>query len=517
MLIHKELAWIFLHKIGGFTDDANTYYKRKLAYEWTIVLGPPPKKSGADRDRAKAIQKYVDWLRAISDAPQSLADCVQQEPAVAPLLDRLHAEVGVTINSADEAFIFLMNLERVRAISKSLLHGEWEKGMGPKTKALEAIITDPANDKALTALTTHLRKRLVVERYHMEPERMIRYTQKYGPIDWRHHAAHSLYWSARGVEMGEKRVTRDNKLDFDFVNTDRVVAQSVQDLFRTGELYFDFLQATRTNSSFFQGVPNPHFVESYIQIVDQEMRQRSEFDKSVAEGGYGRIYSPLSAGYENFIRDVIVFYYRRGQRDQAIKWQQNLLTYIHLNLNDPGRGKEIEKPIDEFVNSELQDNMTRPSMMVQQVSGALMGAFASGLLGQDPEQFAAQVDYAKKAHRYFMEEQIRRTPAGGQINRMEQIEKLFDRLAGGMFYQFVAQLDIDDAQTAYAQAPDTLRRYAYAPIRENFKDILDKSGGKKFDEVFPQPLGYDKFLAELRADMEEEQRRQNEAGKIEQK
>src|SRR5439155_3299714 len=31
MLIHKELAWIFMHKIGGYMDDANLYYKRQLA------------------------------------------------------------------------------------------------------------------------------------------------------------------------------------------------------------------------------------------------------------------------------------------------------------------------------------------------------------------------------------------------------------------------------------------------------------------------------------------------------
>src|SRR6185436_5315819 len=112
----------------------------------------------------------------------------------------------------------------------------------------------------------------------------------------------------------------------------------------------------------------------------------------------------LSAGYENFVRDVIVFFFRRGQVEEAKKWQNHLLTYIHHNLNDPYRGRDIEKPIEEFVNGELQDNMTRPSMMIQQVSGAMMGAFASGLLGRDPEQYKTQMEYAKKAHRYFMEE-----------------------------------------------------------------------------------------------------------------
>jgi len=118
--------------------------------------------------------------------------------------------------------IFLAQYEKVPGVSHSILRSEWEKQMGPKTKAFEALVTDPANDKAFDALTHSLRKRLLVERYHMDPNIMVRYTQKYGPIDWRHHAAHSLYWSAKGVEAGEARVTRETKGDFDFVNTDRV-------------------------------------------------------------------------------------------------------------------------------------------------------------------------------------------------------------------------------------------------------------------------------------------------------
>jgi len=147
MLIHKELAWIFLHKIGGFTDDANTYYKRRLAYEWTVVLGPPPRKSGADRDRKKAIQKYVDWLTTFSEAPQAMEDCIKGEPAVAGLLEKIRTEVGVTVSTPEEIMVFLTNYERVRAISKSVLHGEWEKNMRPRTLALETMAGDPANEK----------------------------------------------------------------------------------------------------------------------------------------------------------------------------------------------------------------------------------------------------------------------------------------------------------------------------------------------------------------------------------
>ena len=53
IMLHKELAWILLHKIGGYTDDANRFYKREWAAEWTVVVGVPP---GPIRTRGTAIR-----------------------------------------------------------------------------------------------------------------------------------------------------------------------------------------------------------------------------------------------------------------------------------------------------------------------------------------------------------------------------------------------------------------------------------------------------------------------------
>ena len=89
LYIHKELAWIYLHKIGGYTDDANGYYKRMFAQEWTIVLGQPPDKDPTDRSRESAIKKYADWLRKIAESPERMEDLVAKEPSVALLRERL--------------------------------------------------------------------------------------------------------------------------------------------------------------------------------------------------------------------------------------------------------------------------------------------------------------------------------------------------------------------------------------------------------------------------------------------
>lgn len=40
--LHRQLSWIFLHKIGQYSDDMHWYYKQRLALEWQELLGVPP-------------------------------------------------------------------------------------------------------------------------------------------------------------------------------------------------------------------------------------------------------------------------------------------------------------------------------------------------------------------------------------------------------------------------------------------------------------------------------------------
>lgn len=507
MLIHKELGWIFMHKIGGFTDDANMYYKKRLAQEWTVVLGPPPARSPEDRDRAAAIRKYADWLRTIDQAPLTLEECIAKEPSVRTLVDRLHTEINIhPEDSTDDIYIMLLQYERYRALSRSMFRTAYEAQMGPRTLKFGAMAVDPALEKAWGTLLPHFRRRLLIEKYGMEPGRMIRYTEQIGPMDWRHHGAHSLYWGLKGVEGGMTRWDERNKLDFDFINTDRIVAQSIQELFRTGELYFDFLGSFSETGSiegggFYQGVPNAHFVQSYGDILFS-MAARSWADSE------RRGFKPLASGYENFIRDAIVFFYRRGQKVEAERWRQHLRTSDFLNLNDPDRRRLLDETLEEFVSQELVDNLTRPSIMINQVAASLMGAYASGLLSGDPELFLSQFDFAKRVHRVYMEAQLRNTPAGGADQRMKQIASDFRLVAGNLFFQFIAGLNLDDAELVYNGAPNDLRLFAYTFLTEVKRPEMQdtaRTGGRTFDQTFPKPEGYDEFAQELLNRMREQQ------------
>src|ERR1043165_820000 len=140
LLIHKELAWIFLHKIGGYMDDANLIYKKELAAEWTMVLGPPPKPDPRDRSESGATNKYADWLRPIAQAPDDPRD-VRNQPGVKQLVERLRG-----LN--DPMLLPGPNLVRIYVQAAALAHAGdrpiLERHMAEQEKALLEIVSDPA-------------------------------------------------------------------------------------------------------------------------------------------------------------------------------------------------------------------------------------------------------------------------------------------------------------------------------------------------------------------------------------
>ena len=497
LLLHKELAWIFMHKIGGITDDANQYYKRRMAEEWQALLGPPPLPDQRDRSRDQAIKKYVDWLRPIVEAPTSLDELRARQPQVDALIDRLKAQSG--IEKLDPAMLELY--ERTRAVLASGRRDLLLKSAGEKSRAFVAACRDPALRPAWDALLPFVRRRVLVEVYHMEPERMLRYTQTYGPIDWRHPSSHALYWSARGVELAMPRFRGEiDRPQFDFLNTDRITVQAIQDLFRSGDVYFDYLSSISGQYQMWLATPNVNFIQAYADVLDSMFSvERSGIFNDRGQ----RQFTMLWNGFENFIREAITYLYRRGQLDEAEQWLTRLRTDARRNLVGPHLMEELEAPLPQFVEKELRGEAARPDIAREQVVGSLLGAYANGLLGNDNELFTRQFSFAASVHKYYMEEQLRATPTGAEVKRMEVMDPDFEMVAGMTFMQFIGILGPDDRERAYANATDQLRCFAYKMLVESgYKQQMDegvREGGPSFDSKFVAPLIYEDYTRDIQA------------------
>ena len=72
LVLHKELAFWFGHKIDGISDDAHLHYKREFAREWQLLLGQPP----IDHAGREV------WIRAIAEAPRTLDEDDARTPGV---------------------------------------------------------------------------------------------------------------------------------------------------------------------------------------------------------------------------------------------------------------------------------------------------------------------------------------------------------------------------------------------------------------------------------------------------
>lgn len=495
MHMHKELAWIFLHKVAGFTDDSNQYYKRQFAYEWQNILGRKPVIDPEHRDRDSVIELYADWIQPIVDAPATLSELANKNPRAAEI-----ASVYTQVLGEEPGR---------RLLERYMLHTELEAAgrlggirdaSGPKTQAFIAIMDRfPENPKQgerswkqdWQDLLNHLRKRVLEDEYFMEPVRMVQVTKKFGPVDWRLPAAHSLYWGSRGTDVGRMEVNEHNAESLDFVNAYRLVMQSVQDLWRFGDLYFNYLDVHENRAAYYQGVPNPYFVPSYGAMLEEVTVASGLFEAE------RRAYRQFSAGYMNFLRDAVRFFFRRGDIDQAEYWFSQLRNWEGININDTTVTYEFSLTLEEFADKMIYDSMGSPQVAVSEVDGALQGAFYQGLLAGDIETFNGMWEYARKAHATFFKEQFRNVVAGANTARMEFMDRDFPFHAGNTFANTVARLPFDEAELLYGNAPKDLQRYAYDTLVIRFKAYIDeqhKLGNidVNFAQAFPEPEGMER-------------------------
>lgn len=483
-LLHRELAWIFNHKIQAIYDDANQYYKRRLAEEWTIALGPPPKQGATFDER---VRERVAWLNRFAGAPDSIEEAIKREPKVATLVQRLKDEAGLgpdrDLLRSIEIYLTLSESTGARAIGLNVSDEV-------RNDALAAIMQDEAMGPAWQVLIPTIRKGLLVREYHMEPGRMIRYTEKFGPLDWRHPSTHALYWSLRGDEMAAQR---ENIKDFDLTNTNRIALHAVQEIRRSGDLYYNILSDSYT------ALPNLDYIRVYGDLLEEMRDRASERDDIFLSEA--RVYTSFGAGYENFMADSIRLLYRAGRIEEAQQWYDRLRSFEGLNINDPLAVEDrLSRPLAEFVQKELEDRLTTPYVAVEEVTAALRQAFIKGILGGRQDVFRTNYEYARQVHGIYMEENLRRTMADAQTERMEVMPRRFETAAAMILLRMLleGELGLDDQAILWRRAPLTLQQFTYDALREAIvRDEQDQQQIAYMNRLFPEPENMQAFRQSL--------------------
>ena len=357
-----ELAWIFFHKIGGKNDREHWYYKVRLAREFREFLGD----TTGGRTTAEAIERF----RKIAAAADTLTDLDDADVKDALALLAEHGE------RPDEKFLRMLGrvILYTNSIDTQLLAGK-SLPTGTNRPLVAALLEDKRLAAAVfERIVPHLQKRVLVDRYHMDPAFMLAQMEKFGPLDWAHPHAHGIYWSEKGVALGQDTLNRDRLNELTIIRTR---LGNLQHLMRSGRIEFDPL------SDRIDILPDPRFIEGYERGM-QDAIGLIQSDKGLSAAEFGRATAEdLLTGYESFLQQATVFSYLYGDEQEAAGCFGKLCRIAE----DSGRGDQplyteglegfLALRLGEVMEVDLSNTRQFIDAMVQR---AMMDGLAKGRL-----------------------------------------------------------------------------------------------------------------------------------------
>jgi len=327
--LYRELGRIFQHKIGGVSDDVHKYYKLQLALAMEPLLGP-------------ADNQYFD---ALAEAPVGWRE-INKDPNVAPLIKAL--------KSADKAFSndneFVSNYLSLRQNSSRF------------NAAAGRTIDDFRGTEALDKFDIFAKAWQLRKAWKLDPVLMREINRTYGPIDWsdpnihlpmdwRHPDSHAIYWAIKGLEIAVKE--EDREFETNEVNTDRIVAHSLQNLFRNGKIFIYELSVPASS----QDPSEPPQMRIYKEVfLRPDLRIFKPYNDSMLAilnkyndaGDQGR-YQTLQNGHRNMLKNAVLSFYQSGHKREA---QQ-----IYDQLRKLYPFEEFKVRIEEFARARFVEEL----------------------------------------------------------------------------------------------------------------------------------------------------------------
>ena len=483
LVLHKDLAFWFAHKLDGVADDAHLFYKREFAREWQFILGTPP----YDIDQRRA------WIKRIADAPVTIAQLEGTDPEMRPFLNKLEEQTKVlaTRYRFDERGDFKRFL---------MLHGEWDArrtsayakllGMRPSDEAapgiaaLDATFGDNVYAKQAEALLDFMRRKVLLDDYNMDPRLMFEYTRDTGPLDWRHPQAHALYWARRGEQFGQDRLDKGNDI-YKAINNSRVEIQAMQALARSGLVGYDPFSGdnvTRLNDP------------RWIRVIDRKFRKL--YDQYYTTRGSGS--DSFTDFHENFMKGAIRELFHSGDVDGAKQILDELDSLYGRGGTVPNEQYAIDLPT--FVrNVTFGEYEQQPDVARTDVYTVLERGFREGLLLDRKEVLDEALRFAAELTTFFRGARWNDFVNAFGEGRMKELLGELDDSVPAVFAKVLtdANTPLLDRLVIYGKAPEDLRASVYdrvlPQLEVEFKGSRLSNSSLTVDRVFPEPPGLDEY------------------------
>ncbi len=459
-----ELAWIFFHKVGGKNDREHWYYKVRLAREFREFLGD----TTGGRTTAEAIERF----RRIVDAPDTLAQRDDADVRDAVALLAKHGE------KPDEKFLRMLGrvILYTNSIDAKLLTGK-ALPTGTNRPLVAALLEDKRLASAVfDRIIPHLQKRVLVDRYRMDPAFMLAQMEKFGPLDWAHPHAHGIYWSEKGIAIGQQTLRRDRLNELTIIRT-RLA--NLQQLMRSGRIEFDPL------SDRIDVLPDPRFIDGYERGM-QNAIGLIQSDKGLSAAEFGRATEEdLLTGYESFLQQATVFSYLYGDEQEAA----GCFGKLRAIAEDSGRGDQplyaeglqgfLALRLGEVMEIDLSNTRQFIDAMVQR---AMMDGLAKGRL--DTFNRFIRLAYSVYDRRYGAS-----APGSVHVSKEAKLPP-FPQVVDASFESAMKQGSTPLLVRAriWAWAPDEMKKRTWPRIGET---LIAQAGEAGLDpaRAFPAPPG----------------------------
>lgn len=493
ILLYRELAWTFFHKMGGTSDSMHMVYKQRWASKMQMLLGAPT---------ARTTDDLIEAFRQITEAPLSKDTRIQGR-------DEIQAHDVAKLLADPQVAAYVKELSKPKygiALHKSMLIGGKEgiidvleayrrysrddavevvRQLPPNLKTLadenrSEIINAPEHASARGKILAFLRAQILWNQYRMDPDHMLAMMEEYGPLDWRTIWPHAMYWSTYGFKVCENLSFEQ----LDPLNIGRIQLNCLKDLTWFGRMTYVENPEDLENPdiSFFTDLRFIERTEAEFQrIIKAVMEDRNETYEDNA----------LRSGHVNYLIQAIQTLYAGYQRKEAQR------IFNHL-LEEYGYKSRWGDKLEDFVIGRLnKDGRPLKSLALNQVASSLQAAYVFLLYGET-DAYRNSVKYAARVHYIYS--------TGPPIPLEHLALRPLIQYHTGVLAELLIRprklgynISLEDRSRLYRMLPVEAQLYIYDIITPWLSRQCDLASPKlDFARAFPEPPGIEGYRSRIR-------------------
>lgn len=424
----------------------------------------------------KTTAEALAAFRRVADAPTAIGSIVAPQGELRDLLALL-AEHGA---APDEDFLRMLGRVIMAEGSRDggILFGRGFPA-GTNRPLILALRKRPELAAPLfEQLIPHLQKRVLAERFRMDAGRMLALMERYGPLDWRHYDAQSIYWSEQGLEVSRRRLRRDEINELLIVRS-RLAA--IAELMRTGRVEYDGV----TDS--IDLLPDPRFIAAYERAID-EVKELIDAKGGLSAAGFAPAeFADFTKAYERFLNEAVVLAFLYGEERKAAECFRRLV----LLAREQGMADQpiYRESLETFVTLRLADVLKLDLTKIREfVDAMVQRALLDGLAKGRIDVFNRFVGLAFKIHERHQGSAKTGPKAVLDPNRLGSFADLFATSFEGMMRQ--GSGPVLERARIWSLAPDELKLRTWKALQRPLAEQA-KAAGLDPDRAFPAPPGVD--------------------------